>query len=349
MLRRPALVLALLPALLFGCDVVSGDGGGVEDSAERLFPVQQDGKRALIDKTGRVAVDLGRYNRVLDGAEGLVPARYWDDGNVWDFYRADGTVAFSASVDDAYPPRQGRARVQIDGRWAFLDTDGRFVVNPYLADARDFSEGRARVRTTSGRWGMMDRGGVVVVEPAWGSLGPLRDNRARVKEGDAYGYVDRDGETAIEAGYDDARDFSDGRAAVRQGQRWFYVDAENRRLLGSQTFISAGDFSEGLAPGPHGEQVGVRRRGRPAPHRAPVRRGPRVPRRPRRRRRRRPVDVRAGGRVARPRARVRRGGRLRGRAGRGRRGRGGRVRRPGGRVRVVPARLTAPPGRGGSV
>ena len=249
MTRRPALALLLLPALLVGCDAFGGgDEGRAEDSAARLYPVQQDGKRALIDKTGRVAVDLSRYNKVRDGAEGLVPARYWDGRNVWDFYGADGQVAFSASVDEAYAPREGRARVRIDGRWAFLDGDGRFLINPYLNDARDFSEGRAAVRTTSWTWGMMDRSGVLVVEPQWGSLGPLRGGRARFEDDGAHGFVDAEGETVIEAAYDDARDFSGGRAAVRQGQRWFYIDAENGRPLGSQTFISAGDFSEGLAP-----------------------------------------------------------------------------------------------------
>lgn len=245
---RFSFLLLVLAVLVAGCDAFGGDDG-TADTSDRLFPARQNGDRVLIDKTGRVVVSLDGYNSARAGAEGLTPARRRDDGrNVWDYYDASGEVAFSVQADEAYAPRDGRARVRVDGRWAFVDTEGAFIVNPYLRDARDFSDGLARVKTTGNSWGFMDRSGEVVVEPRFGSLGPLRDGRARFEQNDKFGYVDRTGEVVIEAVYDDASDFSDGRAAVRQGQRWFYIDAEDRRQLGSVTFISAGDYAEGLAP-----------------------------------------------------------------------------------------------------
>lgn len=242
------LLFLLLPALA-ACDAFGGsDAGASVDTSERLYPAFQDGDRVLIDKTGRVAVDLDGYSGFRAGAEGLTPARYWDSGNVWDFYDATGEIAFSLRADDAYAPHEGFARVRLDGRWTFVDTEGQFLTNPYLNSASDFSEGLARVKTTGWQYGFMDKTGAIVVEPTFDDLGDMRGGRARFEDDDAYGFIDATGAEVIEAAYDDAREFSGGRAAVRQGQRWFYIDANNARPLGSTTFISAGDYAEGLAP-----------------------------------------------------------------------------------------------------
>ncbi|MGB3542936.1 WG repeat-containing protein [Rubrivirga sp.] len=246
---RSAFCLIALLAVT-GCDAFGGSDDATDfDSSERLFPARQNGDRVLIDRTGRVVVDLDGYNSARSGAEGLTPARRRENNrNVWDFFDSAGQIAFSVQADEAYAPRNGRARVRLDGRWAFVDTDGAFIVNPYLRDARDFSGNLARVKTTGNSWGFLDRGGQVAIDPAFSSVGDFQNGRARFERSGKVGFIDETGEVVIPAVYDDARDFSDGRAAVRQGQRWSYIDLEDNRLLDSQTFISAGDYGSGLAP-----------------------------------------------------------------------------------------------------
>ena len=242
---RPFLSLLLLLVLASGCDTF---GGADADSSARLFPARQDGTVVLIDASGRVAVTLDGYNYARAGAEGLTPARREGSPKIWDYYRTDGEVAFSVQADEALAPSEDRVRVKIDGKFAFVDTEGRFLINPYLNDAGDFSEGRARIRTTGSEWGFLDRDGQIVVPPTFQELGDLHDDRALFRRDGKVGYVDRTGAVVIPAVYDDARDFSDGRAAVKQGQRWFYIDTQDQRLGDGQTFISAGDYREGRAP-----------------------------------------------------------------------------------------------------
>jgi len=247
--RSALLTLILSMGLAQGCDTFTGGGSdGDIDRSERLFPVRADGEYALIDKTGRVVVGLDDYSEVKPGRDGLVPARRWDGRTYWDFFDAKGQVAFTLAADGVEAPSQDRVRFWVDGRSGFVDLEGRFIVNPYLADARSFREDVARVKTTGWRWGLMDRMGEVVVEPEWGSLEDFSDGRARFEDDDAYGFIDATGNEIIPSVYDDARSFSGDRAAVRQGQRWFYIDANDSRVMGSTTFISAGDFGDGLAP-----------------------------------------------------------------------------------------------------
>ena len=254
-LRAAALALVLSPLLVQGCDSTVGPGtppdgpAAPAPSGPALFPVMQDGTRALMDATGRVVVTLEGYSATRPGGEGLTPARKWDgQRNVWDFFDASGTPVFRIAADEVDAPRQGLIRIRIDGRSGFVDPIGRFIVNPYLYDARSFQEDHARVKTTGSRWGFMDRSGRVVVDPQWSDLADLSGGRARFRSNDLYGYISATGEELIPAVYADARSFAGGLAAVREGQRWFYIDGQNARTMGSTTFISAGDFSDGLAP-----------------------------------------------------------------------------------------------------
>lgn len=40
---------------------------------------------------------------------------------------------------------EGLAPVQVDNRWGFIDTNGRFVINPQFDRAEPFAEGLAPV------------------------------------------------------------------------------------------------------------------------------------------------------------------------------------------------------------
>jgi hypothetical protein len=231
MTKRLSSLLALAIALA-GCDAFGGDS-----ASAGLYPAVQNGERVLIDRSGRVVVDLDDYNAVRPGAEGLTPARRWTNGrNVWDYFEDSGEVAFSVVADEAWAPREGRARVRTDGKFAFVDLDGRFLLNPSLNDARDFSEGRARVKTTSWRWGFLDRSGAVVVEPDFEGLGDLRDGRARFERDGKVGFVDEAGKVVIEPVYD----------AVRIENDWEYIDADGDRVIGPQ-FDDARPFEGGRA------------------------------------------------------------------------------------------------------
>jgi hypothetical protein len=47
-----------------------------------------------------------------------------------------------------------------DGKWGYIDTQGRFMVNPQFDDARPFSEGMAAVLIRDRqieRWGYISR------------------------------------------------------------------------------------------------------------------------------------------------------------------------------------------------
>ena len=78
----------------------------------------------------------------------------------------------------------------------------------------------------------------------------------RVK--DKWGFIDPTGKLVIKPQFDDADQFSEGLASVRQGTRWFYINLRGQKVIvgtfsGSKWAVGGGEFSEGLASAPSGE------------------------------------------------------------------------------------------------
>jgi hypothetical protein len=97
-------------------------------------------------------------------------ARVEMDGK-WGFIATNGEYAFDRRFDGAGTFSEGLAEVKVGGKWGYIDETGRPVITPHLDGAGEFSEGLANV-TMAGQDGFIDRTGGVVIKPqfdhAWG-------------------------------------------------------------------------------------------------------------------------------------------------------------------------------------
>ncbi|MEV6521066.1 WG repeat-containing protein [Longispora sp. NPDC051575] len=137
----------------------------------------------------------------------------------------------------------------LDGRWGYLGSDGRWLVEPTLLDAMRLAEGFARFQTDSG-WGFVDGRGTVAVAPTYPEVGYFSEGLAAVRTGDAFGYVDPTGATVVEGPFHRADAFTSGLAAVRTGARSpvGFVDRSGTTVIGPR-FQQAHPFSaDGAAP-----------------------------------------------------------------------------------------------------
>jgi len=107
--------------------------------------------------------------------------------------------------------------VQVGEKWGYIDTVGRFVIDPVYAAAGPFSEGLAPVR-------LADRKG---------------DSQV--------GFIERQGKLLIPPSFDGVKRFCHGIVPVKVGEKWGYAD-RNGRIVISPRFRGAGNFSGDLAP-----------------------------------------------------------------------------------------------------
>ena len=116
-----------------------------------------------------------------------------------------------------FPPSTAQAR------------EARVVIEYAYADARDFHEGLAAVKSNDA-WGYIDNLGRVVVPFVHRipEAGDFSEGLAFV--GDRF--IDTDGKAAFEdKTFEDARPFSQGLAAVQSGGRWGYIDLTGKFVV----------------------------------------------------------------------------------------------------------------------
>lgn len=129
-----------------------------------LVGVLRDGSWSVLDRTG-ATVGSGYADLALDDSRVLVgQERYFAKvGDSFQLFDIKGERVGDGVYEDARPfDTAGAAAVKVGGKWGFIRTDGRMVVEPSFEDARSFANGLAAVRT-GGLWGYIDPAGTLVI------------------------------------------------------------------------------------------------------------------------------------------------------------------------------------------
>lgn len=174
------------------------------------------GKLAFVDRSGRAAIS-GTFDQVL---------------NIGGFV-------------DALAP------AGLNGKWGYIDTTGKWTIDPQFERAFGFSEGLAGV-LVGGRIGYIDRKGSFAVNPQYdlpsNGFNGFNEGYARVQTGRMVGYIDTGGRVVVEPKFFGGWDFGDGLAAVRADDDagWGYIDRAGKMVVSPQ-FETADSFQGGLA------------------------------------------------------------------------------------------------------
>ena len=166
-----------------------------------LAPVKEStGTLAFIDRSGKV----------------VLPSK-------WDTVRGTG---FSA----------GLAAVAVGGKWGYIDTTGKWSINPQFDLAGDFADGLAPV-TIAGKVGYIDKDGKFIVNPQYDSGAEFYEGLAAVGNEQRFGYIDTKGKQVIDLKYRWAGNFSYGLAGVRINDGWGgwgYIDRTGKVMIAPQ-------------------------------------------------------------------------------------------------------------------
>ena len=151
--------------------------------------VKSDDKWSLIDTKGK-KVTKDKYDSVVMDSKGIVCRNdrvFAKQNGYYYLFDSKGNKVVKTKFDDARLfADDGYAAVCVDGKWGFVDKDGKQVIKPQFNEAHSFSNGLAAVRFSNG-----------------------------------WGYVDEKGNKVIETGFDDACDFNEqGKTFVKTDDKW---------------------------------------------------------------------------------------------------------------------------------
>lgn len=193
---------------------------------ERLYLVKDSGwYGGFIDRRGKLIIRHGLYERAGEFADGLLA-------------------------------------IQIRGKWGYVNSTGKIVIEPKFDQVKAFSEGRAAIGVDQGRykktrWGFINKAGSILVEPQFEDVGLFSEGLSVagsksnwVEEG--LGYIDDQGNWKITQQFYYAVKFSCGLAHVvlkpKEGKFISaFIDKNGNIKVDPLRFSSYGKiFSEGF-------------------------------------------------------------------------------------------------------
>ena len=93
------------------------------------------------------------------------------------------------------------AAVRLDDKWGYIDTTGKFVIEPKFQYAGSFRNGMARVETNDKKWGYIDMTGKYL-QLYNDYVGEFQNGFATFHKNEKVGVIDTTGKIIIEPKYD---------------------------------------------------------------------------------------------------------------------------------------------------
>lgn len=127
------------------------------------------------------------------------------------------------SGSETYPPAiiswgkgfyNGLAKITVNGKTGFINTQGKIIVKPNLKDAGYFSENLAPFESENGKWGFINSKGEIAIKPQFDWALSFKEGYALVQVGDLWGFIDQSGKIVIEPKFKEAASFSESLARV---------------------------------------------------------------------------------------------------------------------------------------
>ncbi len=160
-----------------------------------------------------------------------------------------------------------------NGKFGYIDRNGKILIPARYAKAWDFSEDLAAVSMDGETYGYIDTNGKMTISPRkFEFVHEFKNGLARIENmessGKRYGYIDRTGKIVIPVQYKEAKDFSEGLALVSpidkksNGHDYYgFIDRTGKKVVriktlstvpsSTQTDVeprSLEKFSNGLSP-----------------------------------------------------------------------------------------------------
>src|SRR5450830_1605932 len=176
----------------------------------------------------------------------LIPYR---KGNVWGFCDQNKKMVIPAVYEGASRFSEGLARVELKGKYGYINTQGKMVTPIIYDQVYDFSDndgGLAEVEL-KGKWGYINTQGKMVTPIIYDEIDSFSNGLAPVKLKGKWGYINNKGKMVIPAVYDQTYGFFDGLACVVLNSKWGYIDTKGKMVIPAIYDIASPLFTDGVS------------------------------------------------------------------------------------------------------
>ena len=147
-----------------------------KEEAERR--AKEEAERRAKEERKLIAEDDAKYQR-------------YEENGLYGF-KKDGAVVIPAKYNFADSFSEGLARVELYGKWSYIDKSGKEVIQLKYDVVGDFSEGLAAVKL-NGKWGYINKSGKEVIPLKYDSAYYFSNGQASAILNGEWGYIDKQG------------------------------------------------------------------------------------------------------------------------------------------------------------
>ena len=163
----------------------------------------------------------------------------------WNFINTEGRILSNQWFDDTWNFSEGFVGVRLNGKWNFISTEGRLLSKQWFDTALDFSEGFARVELND-KWNFINTEGQLLSNQWFDAAGNFHEGFVRVNLNDKHNFINIEGKLLSQQWFDWAYDFHEGFARVKLNGKYNFINIEGK-LLSGQGFDDTWNFSNGVA------------------------------------------------------------------------------------------------------
>ena len=145
------------------------------------------------------------------------------------FIDKNGKEVIPCNYDGASIFNEGLAAIKLNGKWGFIDRDGIEVIPHRYEEVYAFSEGFVAIKL-NGKWGFIDKSGREVIPCKYDGTYCFTGGLGSVRLQDKFGFVNKEGIEAIPCKYDAVADFVNGIACVELNGGWGLIDNAGREV-----------------------------------------------------------------------------------------------------------------------
>ena len=190
----------------------------IHDKLRRVM--KNDG--ILLDIVGMTAVNKVNSTHYLitfrDDKVGLLNPR-----GTWD-------VRPAANIQGLQPGNQGLFGARINGKYGYVDADGRIVIEPQFEEVRKFSEGVAGIKRDN-LWGFIGLNGEVLIAPQFEEVGDFFRGLSIVKQAGKSIIVNKNGLSVLTGSYDRICLTDDNYFLTEDDGKYGMVDATGEEIV----------------------------------------------------------------------------------------------------------------------
>lgn len=157
--------------------------------------------------------------------------------------------------EEIYPSSEGYRGIKKNGRYGFIDDQGRLRIANRYEGIQHFSEGLAGVKLR-GKWGYLNKEDKIVIQPVYEEVSPFKKGNALVKQNGKYGLIYNTGKIALDVRYDKVERLSNGRIKIFIGNLVGLADDGGNILL-QPKYESVEDLDNGYVIVKQQEKYGL--------------------------------------------------------------------------------------------